>query len=283
MQEQANLAYQEALKKHAANLPKISTNDMNIVEKLKYEGVAITSLDALGIDSSPAMFQAAKNLIPKLPNQINGDKNEFVIHADSQQMMKNLEIQLWGIEQRLLNIAENYIGLPVAYHGAYFRRDFANKIQQKTRLWHLDNDDRKVVKIILYLNDVNEDGGPFQYIPKSFASRVGQSLNYHHGYIADTTIQKIVSPSNWRKCTGPAGTVIFAAVANTFHRGMLPIAADRFSIFFDYTSRRVQQPFYGSFSLPPDTLFLLANTLTKQQRKCIFWQPHSLSEPKWEI
>jgi hypothetical protein len=30
----------------------------------------------------------------------------------------------WGNEKRLINILENYIGLPVAYHGVQIRKDF---------------------------------------------------------------------------------------------------------------------------------------------------------------
>jgi hypothetical protein len=103
--------------------------------------------------------------MPKI-SRFSGDENEFVVHATNEQMMEYPEIFLWGLEQRLLNIAENYLGLPVAYHGSYFRRDIANQVEKKSRLWHMDSEDRKLFKVIVYLNDINDERGPFQYLPK---------------------------------------------------------------------------------------------------------------------
>ncbi len=200
-QHQAELEYQEALEQHIPNLPVISPADANLIETIKNEGVAITSLAALGIASTSSMFQAAENLMHQIPYKIADHKNEFVVHASPQQIMEYpgifyaspqqiMEypgIFLWGLEQRLINIVETYLGLPVAYHGAYLRRDIANQVEQKSRLWHIDKEDRKVLKIIVYLHDMDEDNGPFQYIPMSFTSSVARSLQYHRGYIQDKT------------------------------------------------------------------------------------------------
>ena len=274
---QAELAYKAALEKHIGNLPVLSPNDLTVVETLRREGVFVTSLQALSIPSSPRMLIAAKKLIPQIPKTIS-KKNEFVVHASSQQIMEYPEIFLWGLEQRLINIVENYIGLPVAYHGAYFRRDIVNKVQKRTRLWHKDVEDSQYVKIIVYLNDVNDDGGPFQYLPKCLSSTVCRYLKYKYGHIQDKVMEQVVHPSNWKSCTGSAGTVIFAVTGSILHRGKLPVASDRFSIFFDYTSRQPIFPFYCKSSLPKQDLLLLARKLSEGQRQCVFWRKESLQE-----
>lgn len=275
VQAQSELLYQAALNKHLVNLPVLSTSDRTLVETIKRDGVVITSLEALGIPSNPRFFPAAKKLMSEIPKSISGQKNEFVVHATSQQLMEYPEIFLWGLEQRLLNIVENYLGLPVAYQGVFFRRDIANEVAIKSRLWHVDLEDRKVLKIIVYLNDVNEDGGPFQYIPQSLTSTVAQSLKYRPRYITDEIMQQALSPSNWKSCTGLAGTVIFASTASIFHRGKIPVADDRFAVFFDYTSRQPIQPFYNALSLPKQNLLSLVNNLSEPQKNCVFWQQHS--------
>ncbi len=268
----SDLAYQIALEKHIRNLPIIHADDMMLVSTLKKEGVVITSLAALSIPSTSQVLQAAESLIPQISKNRSGSKNEFVTHATSEQIMESSEIFFWGLEQRLLNIAEHYLCLPVAYHGTYFRQDFVNTVQRKSRLWHTDMEDRKMLKIIIYLNDVNEDGGPFQYIPKSFTSTITQSLRYNFSYISDKTMQRIVSLSNWKSCIGSSGTVIFADTANIFHRGKIPIASDRFTIFYDYTSRQPKCPYYCKSSLPQDDLQLLSTQFSENQRRCVFWQ-----------
>ncbi|MDZ8051832.1 MAG: 2OG-Fe(II) oxygenase [Aulosira sp. ZfuVER01] len=275
LQHQAEIEYQEAVAKHITKLPVISSTEMNLIETINNEGVVITSLDALGIPSTSSMFQAAQNLMHQIPPNNIGNKNEFVVHATPQQIMTYPEIFLWGLEQRLINIVETYLGLPVAYHGAYLRRDIANHVKQKSRLWHIDKEDRKVLKIIVYLHDMNEDNGPFQYIPTSLSSSVARSLKYNYGYIQDTTMQKVISPSEYKSCLGSAGTVVFAATGSIFHRGKLPVADDRLSVFFDYTSRLQQQSFYGNLSLPNEDLLLLKNNLSEQQRECLFWQQNT--------
>lgn len=275
VQAQAEQSYQAALKEHVANLPILSTSDKSLLETIKREGVAITSLESLGITSTPRFFQAAKNLMQEIPKSIYAQKNEFVVHATSQQIMEYPEIFLWGLEQRLLNIVENYVGLPVAYHGAYFRRDIANKIERKSRLWHMDKEDRKVLKIIVYLNNIGDDGGPFQYIPQSLTSTAASFLRYNYEYIQEKTMERVIPPSHWKSCTGLSGTVVFATTSSIFHRGKIPLTSDRFAVFFDYTSRQPRHRFYCKSSLPQQDLLLMAKKLSEPQKNCLFWQQHS--------
>jgi hypothetical protein len=271
LQNQSEQNYLAATEKHSCFLPAISTNDLILVETIKREGVAITSLDALSITSTEKMLQAAQNLMPKIPRNVCGDKRKYVVHATAEQMLANPEIFLWGLQERLLNIVEHYIGLPVAYHGAYFRRDLANQVERKSRLWHIDTEDRKILKIIVYLHNIDEDGGPFQYIPQYLTDIVAKSLKYKYGYISEKRMRTALPPSYWKSCHGNAGTVIFAATASVFHRGKIPTKSDRFTIFFDYTSRQPKYPFYCNSSLTLDNLLSLASNFSEQQKQCVFW------------
>ena len=94
-------------------------------------------------------------------------------------------------------------------------------VQKKSRLWHLDREDRRMLKIIIYLNDVSEEGGPFQYIPKSLTSTISSDrlIVLYYGYIDDKTMEQVVPQSKWKSCLGSAGTVVIADTASNFHRG----------------------------------------------------------------
>ncbi|MBD2302516.1 2OG-Fe(II) oxygenase [Nostoc sp. FACHB-190] len=274
IKHQNDVAYQEAVNQHQPNLPTISKDDLELVDKIHHEGVVITSLDALGITPNNQILQTAKHLSSQIEPDINSIHNQYVIHASLQQIMQHSEIFLWGLEQRLLNITEHYLGLPVAYHGTYFRRDIANKLEQGSRRWHLDPEDRKVLKIIIYVNDVSESQGPFQYIPLSFTEKIVQSLKYTYGYISNQTMQQIIPPDNYKSCIGSAGTVIFAGTGSIFHRGKPPETSDRFTIFFDYTSRRKRELFYINNTLPRQDLLQLSQNLNMRQKQCLFWQDY---------
>ena len=266
---QEDLAYQKAVKNHIINLPLLNKADSDILENITEKGVVITSLADLGISSTSNILAAVKKLLPQIPPNIAIQQNEFVVHASSQQLMEYPEIFFWGLEQRLLNIVENYLGLPVAYNGVYFRRDIANKIEQGSRLWHIDREDRKILKIIIYLNDTNEQTGPFQYIPPDLTSEIAKALKYTSGYIQESTMRKFISPENYKSCTGSAGTVIFAATGSIFHRGKVPINSDRFAIFYDYSSRRQKKKYYMANSLPQQDLLMLSKNLPKYKKECI--------------
>jgi hypothetical protein len=268
---QADCLYQKSIENHIPNIPPLPVDDVNLLEKINEEGVVITTLEKLRISSAHELFKSAQILIPEISQNICSHENQITIHASSQQIIEYPQIFLWGLEQRLLNIIENFLGLPVAYQGVYFRRDIANQLELGSRLWHIDREDRKIFKIIIYLSDVNEDSGPFQYIPKSLTSKIAQSLKYTTGYIQDKIMQGVLSSEMYKSCTGIAGTVVMADTSSIFHRGKPPITADRFALFFDYTSRQYKKASYGTSTLSYKNLLSLSKNLSESQKKCIFW------------
>ena len=267
----SDAAYEKSLQMHVNSLPRLEAFDYSIVDAVKNQGIFVTSLAEIAIPSSSLIESAAKSLLPRIPNKLSLDENEYVIHATESQVMEYPEIFLWGLEERLLDIAENYIGLPVAYHGMYFRRDIANNIHVKTRRWHIDIEDRLVFKIIVYLHDVTEDCGPFQYFPRHLTSSFSHALNYN-GSLPDKDLKSMLSKSNCYSCLGAAGTVIFVDTGSIFHCGKIPVARDRYTLFFDYTSRRPKHPFYCKSSLPINDLYEISSSLSQRQKECIFWK-----------
>lgn len=276
IRESAEISYHHALENHKPYLPAISASEYAIIQALQTEGVAVTSLDALGINSSGKMFNDAQHLIPDITKIIPNNWSEYVIHATNEQIMNHPSIFMWGLEAQLLNLAENYLGLPVAYHGAYVRRDLNNLVERKSRCWHIDREDRRMFKIIIYLNDVDSEGGAFEYIPGDLSGELSKRLHYKYDYIRNQKMQTLVSPSSYQTCTGAKGTVIIADTGKIFHRGRIPLKRDRFAVFYDYTSRYPQYPFYCKSSLPEADLLKLAMNMSSFQKECVFWRNSSV-------
>ncbi|MDZ7961416.1 MAG: phytanoyl-CoA dioxygenase [Aulosira sp. DedQUE10] len=238
------LSYRVKKWRYLHNLPAIKEQDRIIVESLQRDGIYITSLAELGLTSTTQMLNAAYSLLPSIgtPNYSDSSHNPPAIY-----IVTDLpEIFDWGGEQRLQNIIENYIGLPIAYHGVHLRKDFANKGQFETLLWHRDIEDRRVLKIIVYLNDVEEKHGPFEYVPLSLTSMY--RLNFYrikskikNSGINDETLNQIIPKSAWKSCKGAAGIVIFADTRRLLHHGSFR-TEERSTLFFVYTANPPKQP-----------------------------------------
>ena len=239
--------YQISLLKHSRKLPQLSVGDGRIVNILKKEGVCITTLTDLGLPNTEKLLQAAEGLLPEM---------EKVNHVHSNHKLPQIytvthlpDFYTWGGSKRLLNIIENYIGLPIIFHGVHLRKDFCNQDHFGTLLWHKDSEDRRMIKVIIYLRDVEEKHGPFQYIPLSLTCL--PNLNNYHlnrklrqsGYLGinDQQVAKIVSKSAWKSCIGSAGTVIIADTRAILHHGTIR-AEDRSALFFVYTANPPKRP-----------------------------------------
>ncbi|NET01247.1 MAG: 2OG-Fe(II) oxygenase [Sphaerospermopsis sp. SIO1G2] len=261
-------AYQADVEKYRPHLNQISHHDFEIVKQIEQEGIFITSLQDLEIPNSFDFLQTAQSFIPQIA-QIPSTKNQFVVHASSEQIIAKPILFLWGLEQRLINIVEHFLGLPIAYHGVYVRRDIATQLEIGSRLWHIDKEARKILKIIVYLHDVDENNGAFEYLNPELTLEVAKSLKYKTGYVRDQIMQEVISNSYYQPCVGKAGTVIFAATHNIFHRGKIPVNRDRYSVFFDYTPRFKKHSFYGNSYLKNENLASLVTNLSKYQKDCL--------------
>lgn len=262
----SELVYKEELKRHVNSLPGISPLDSTWVDSLRQEGAFVTSLQALKIPSTSLLIAGAEKLLPEL--RAVSRNRENAIRLPLSRLMNYPEIFLWALDERLLNIIENYIGLPVLYHGADLRREIANGETIDIRQWHIDVEDRHMIRIIVYLNDVSVDGGAFEYLSKHSTSLASQILKYSSGFVSDQVMETVVDTSDWKPCTGRSGTVIFADTCKVFHRAKAPVVSDRFSITFSYTSRRPIS-IYGKVPFSKDELLEISSRLSTRQRECL--------------
>ncbi len=227
---------------HKGRLPRLSVFDQGIVDGLERNAFYVTSLDALAAAGilAPTLLDRAGLLVEET-RQVTTD--QYVVHGSQSTLTGAAkDIPLWGLTERFLDIAEAYIGLPVNYRGVAMRRDIANGEQTGTRFWHVDGEDSRIMKIIVYLNDVGPDGGPFTCIPKSLSKGM-EFPTFEGSRIPDEAIDARI-PNAGTTCTGPRGTVAFADPCSAIHRGAVPEAGDRYTLFFAYNSKIPLAPQY---------------------------------------
>jgi hypothetical protein len=228
-------------------LPALEQCDRVIVDSIRKEGVYVTSLESLGLKSSSDLLLAAKKQLSRMEPPKNNHKGQKLPQIYTVTDLP--EFSNWGQETKLLNIVENYIGLPVTFHGVHLRKDFPNQNQFGTLLWHKDAEDRRIIKIFVYLSDVEERHGPFEYVPLPLTSVYTSSYYqiqyklWKSGYLGfdDEVLNKIIPKSAWKSCPGSAGTVIFVDTKCVLHHGTLR-TEDRSALFFVYTANPPKRP-----------------------------------------
>ncbi|WP_414543104.1 phytanoyl-CoA dioxygenase [Nostoc sp. CCY0012] len=243
----SQLDYEASLLRYAKKLPQLSLGDRWIVDTLKKEGAYITTLADLGLPSTRELLQASHSLSLEMKQVSNSHLTYKLPQIYTVTSLP--EFSTWGSNRRLLNIIENYIGLPITFHGVHLRKDFSNQHEFGTLLWHKDSEDRRMIKVIIYLHDVEEQHGPFEYIPRSLTSipnfngyRVDRKLQ-QSGYLGlkDEELAKILPKSACKSCVGSAGTVIIADTRAVLHHGTIR-TEERSTLFFAYTANPPKRP-----------------------------------------
>ncbi|MGD1918725.1 MAG: hypothetical protein ACFCAD_07440 [Pleurocapsa sp.] len=268
MKEQA---YQKALNNHAQLLPELDAQGLSIVKALREEGTCIIPIEDLQLSSTKMMMDTAFALADKLrvldPKLSKGDSCEM--GSTPEDLREFSEILLWALEPKLLNIIENYIGLPILYQGFAMRRSVADAQHTGVRRWHIDWEDRRIIKVIIYLNDVIPGGGAYNYISRQLTPEAIKKLNYYNlGYVSDEEMASAVPRQNWTACLAPKGSVVISDTSSVFHRAQPPTHYERYSITFCYTST-MPQVIWNGRKISQEQWEIIDRNTNQRQKKCL--------------
>jgi hypothetical protein len=128
-----------------------------------------------------------------------------------------------GTNPRLLDLANAYLGMwsKLEYVDVWYTPPAGADERKASQRWHRDFNDRHLLKAFLYLVDVDEDTGPFEYVPRSAPGgeldRLWPWRPLGENYPPEDEFAKSV---NGRSVTftAPKGTIIFCNTSG-FHRG----------------------------------------------------------------
>ena len=236
----------------AAYLPHLSPFDHAVVQRLRETGYAVTTVadfdlpehqmllrDGAHVGRAFAAVAKAQARIGVQHNAVSGD----VITAHPQ-------LYRWGLHARLLDIAETYLQCTTAYEGGLVSYTVADGAQQGPRRWHVDYEDRRMIKVIIYCNDVGAEDGPFELVTDTV------------GAVSETVT-----------ITGQAGTLIFVDTARLRHRGRPATASDRIALFAHYFPRRPRYRLgFPQAAVTGRQVRTLASGLPPRSQAAAFWR-----------
>ena len=152
------------------------------------------------------------------------------------------------LNRRLLDVVNEYLGLCCRLRYVDLWYNIPTKDSEPTitsERWHRDHEDIAMLKVFFYLNDVNEDMGPFTYVKET--QRGGK---YGDLFPArppkgscppDSALERIVTAEQVRVCTGMAGTVLLADTTG-IHRGGRAKSHPRILLVANYTTQTGLNP-----------------------------------------
>ena len=129
-----------------------------------------------------------------------------------------------GLHPHLLDIANTYLGMwaKLEYVDVWYTPPIKQAASARSsQRWHRDFNDRHLLKAFLYLVDVDEDTGPFEYVPRTAP---GNELDHlwpwrplGDNYPPDDQFAAKIA-DHAVSFTAPKGTLIFCNTCG-FHRG----------------------------------------------------------------
>jgi len=138
------------------------------------------------------------------------------------------------LSEKLLQIVVSYLGYIPQLYEIYIEKTLpvGDASPTYSQNWHRDPEEKKTLKIFLYLNDVNIESGPFTYILRSqptgkskLAKLFPQKLP-HGSYPESDSIKKLVNDDSYYVATAEKATLIFCDTAG-IHKGGHAIKYDR--------------------------------------------------------
>ncbi len=186
---------------------------------------------------------------------------------------QNVPTYRLGLNPALLDVAEAYLGEPCFYMGCSLKREEVGPFTGGTRQWHLDIEDDRMLRIIIYLNDVQDGGGPFQYIDAARSRLARSRLDYQSGYLSDAVMRTVIDEDRWASAYGCPGMIVAFDGTRVFHRVARPEVASRFSLSLTYTSRYPRHVF-RQVRLRSSSFRAVYPDLSERERAC-------LPTPRW--
>ena len=271
--------YSDALRIHQPTLPRLSGIDAKIVAGLEKDGVYVTTIEALGLADGGNVVDQARMLseafAPEARERVANGEVFVIVPPD--RIIDRPAIYLFGLQDRLLDIAESYIGLPPAYDGVTINYTVADGREVSTRKWHRDWEDRRMLKVAIYLRDVDEDSGPFQMIRRHDMLQ-NDEVGFSYELADDAALAERLGASyadDIVSCCGPAGTVIFTDTARFFHRGKPATGRDRMALFYSYFAHNPRHPFLCERTgMQRSDISRLATPLPQRQRRAAMWRQY---------
>jgi hypothetical protein len=238
------LGNRSARKHYASHEPQLDEVQRGIVEALDRDGYATLPLTDLldegawqAVEAQGAAFvsETERTIAEGGTGKVRAGK-EFVVRAWSFEGVTLGADDAWFAactSRRLLDVANAYLRLwaKLSYVDLWYTaQQPATDERVASQNWHVDFDDKHLLKAFVYLSDVGPDHGPFEYVPGSQPGGrhddVRPWVPMGYGRVEDADVARSVPAEEIATFSGPKGTLILCNTSG-LHRGGFATAGPR--------------------------------------------------------
>jgi ectoine hydroxylase-related dioxygenase (phytanoyl-CoA dioxygenase family) len=247
------LSNRASRRRFSSDHPALDDQQQRVVSDLAEQGYSVVSFSELfsaeelaAIDAQAVQFaeDTASGLAWDGEQLRVREGKEFVVRLHSYDSELGLDDPWFRVctSRRMLDIANSYVGLrtKLEYVDVWYSvPQPGTAVRVASQKWHRDFNDRKLVKAFLYLVDVDETMGPFEYVPGSAGDGPYAGLwpwePLGRNYPSQDEFAERVPDASIRTFTAPYGTLIFCDTSG-FHRGGLSTTRPRVLATVTYSS-----------------------------------------------
>jgi hypothetical protein len=179
------LANRASRRRFAHGHPQLDETQERILSRLRDEGYATLPLAELVSDEEVRgeLEESAARFVHETEDALEredaGEESglrrrqgkEFVVREYAYGVQLGLD-NPWlrlGVNHRLLDLANAYLGMwsKLEYVDLWYTPPVSEAERRSSQQWHRDFNDRHLLKAFVYLVDVDEEAGPFEYIPRT--------------------------------------------------------------------------------------------------------------------
>jgi hypothetical protein len=226
-------------RRYSQEPPVLDDTQQKVVDRLHEDGYATSSLSELVPD--PAVWNELEGEAARFVSETEaglaleqeGGESALRRRAGKEFLVRKYSwgVQLgiddpwlrFGINSRLLDVANAYLQMwsKLEYVDVWYTQPGGTEERLSSQRWHRDFNDRHLLKGFLYLVDVDEEAGPFEYVPRSAPGGELEALwpwrPLGDNYPPEDELTRQID-GRAVTFTAPKGTLILCNTAG-FHRG----------------------------------------------------------------
>jgi hypothetical protein len=207
-----------------------------VLADLRRDGISVIPMDVLlgdgcGFERYERRVEQAL-VQPRVAQQIAAGASciggkSYLIRAFRDEPVLDLSNELiaLALNDRILVVVNAYLGMCSRLKGfdLWYNLPVARKeVPTASQRWHRDYDDHRLIKLFLYMVDVDESRGPFTYARGTHAEgkygRLFPTRPPQGAYPPDGSVERHIPGEAVKVCTGSAGTLILCDTTG-LHRG----------------------------------------------------------------